>query len=153
MNDAPALSRAAGRVLALSFRVDDERYLMRAEDVVRVIEPTQLNRIPRLPAPLLGIAHHRGRIYTVFDFAALLFDRPRRARVAPSARLLVLDHGQRNRCIVVDVIDEIAPVNLSASRPGVHPAIQVLSHRGRAANVILTERLGGAMLQATAEAP
>ena len=136
--------------LALHFRVNDERYVIPAADVLKVTELLPINRLPRVPTAVHGIAHHRGRIVTVFDFSALLFG-DRRAAEGRQARILVLDRGAKNVGIVVDGVDEIAPIAMGAARAGAHPAVGVLAHRGRAVNVILTDRLHATMLELGAD--
>jgi chemotaxis signal transduction protein len=131
------------RVLSVVFRLGSETYVLPAADVIKIIETKRINRLPRLPEPILGITQHRGRVVTVVDLHAVLFgpsasggvDRP-----VPK-HVLLLDRGQRNAGIIADVIEEIAPVRLGGSRPGPVEALKIVQHRGRAVSAIVTDAL------------
>jgi len=129
----------ASRSLSLIFHVSGEEYLIPATDVLKVVEVSRLNRLPRLPAAVLGITQHRGRVVTVFDLGALLYGT---ASLAPNAlrsdaaRVVLLDRGQRNHGFFVEAIDEITSVALGGSRSGPVPALRVVAHRGRALHVL-----------------
>ena len=64
---------AAQRRLSVIFQAGDERYLIEASSVFKVAEPGGINRIPKLPRPILGITQHRGRVVTVYHLGCLLF--------------------------------------------------------------------------------
>lgn len=120
------------RVLSVVFRAGGERYLIQARDVFKVAEVPAVNRIPRLPPAILGITQHRGKVLTVIDLVQLLFGE-RGPGLLPSgqSRLVILDRGSRNAGLLVDAIEEIAPVRLGAARQGPSPALSVIQHRGR----------------------
>lgn len=129
---------AAERALCLMFRGAADAYALPALDVLKVVEPARLNRLPRLPPAVLGITHHRGRIITVVDLASLL-GAPRTPPGGASARVLVLDRGQRNIGLYVDAVDEIVPIRVPAEgRVGV---LTVVQHQGRALSALDTERV------------
>lgn len=81
------------RTLAVVFRAGSDRYALSALDMSKVVEPGRIGSLPRLPAPILGITHHRGRVITVVDRACLLEGKPREGEAQPSSRLLILDRG------------------------------------------------------------
>lgn len=137
------------RALSLIFHIGGEEYLIEATDVLKVVEVSRLNRLPRLPPTVLGITQHRGRVATVFDLGALLFDRPAvdpRALRSETARIILLDRGQRNNGLLVEAIDEITSVALGSSRNGPVPALRVVQHRGRALHALQAGPLMRAIL-------
>jgi chemotaxis signal transduction protein len=131
------------RVLSVVFRLGHETYVLPAADVIKIVETKRINRLPRLPEPILGITQHRGRVITVVDLHAVLFgagetrgvDRPIPKHV------LLLDRGQRNAGIIADHIEEIAPVRIGGARPGAVEALKVVQHRGQAVSAIVTDAL------------
>ena len=137
-----------------------ERLAVRVSDVHKVVGQARLCRLPRLPAAVAGISHHRGRIVTVFDAGVLLFGMPRRADDgaaeairAMDARVLVLERMQRHLALGVDAIDEIELLRLGPDLPpGPCPAVRVAEHRGEAVFAIDADRLLEMMLGSTEKA-
>lgn len=119
------------RVLSVVFRAGGERYLIQARDVFKVAEVPAVNRIPRLPPAILGITQHRGKVLTVIDLVRLLFGEAGPGLHQGHSRLIILDRGSRNAGLLVEAIEEIAPVRLGAARQGPSPALAVIQHRGR----------------------
>lgn len=137
------------RALSLIFHIGGEEYLIEATHVLKVVEVSRLNRLPRLPPTVLGITQHRGRVVTVFDLGALLYERPAvdpRALRSDTARIILLDRGQRNNGLLVEAIDEITSVSLTSSRNGPVPALRVVQHRGRALHALQAGPLMRAIL-------
>jgi chemotaxis signal transduction protein len=65
---------AAERLLAL--RLARHCWVLRLVDLAGVCEMPALRALPRVPRPVLGLAHRHGRIVTVLDLPALLHDGP-----------------------------------------------------------------------------
>ena len=126
------------RVLCLLFRAGGERIAIRAADVQKVTSPGHLSRLPRMPAALLGITQHRGRVVTVVDAAAML-SAPR-LHVGIESRLLILERPVRHLGLLVDAVDEIEslrlPVDLTLLQRGAHPALRVAQQKGRAVPLV-----------------
>ncbi len=122
------------RVLCLLFRVGGERIAVRAADVQKVTPPGSLSRLPRLPAALLGITQHRGRVITVVDAGMLLTGRE--VVAGPESRLLILERPVRHLGLLVDAVEEIEslrlPLDLALLQHGGHPALRIAQQRGRA---------------------
>lgn len=142
---------ADARALCVLCRVGPERLAIRAADVHKVVGNAQACRLPRLPAAIAGITHHRGRIVTVFDAAALLFGSPPGSPTGPDARILVLDRMQRHLALAVDGVDEIELLRLAPDLPpGPSPALRVAQHRGAAVFAIDADRLVDLAIQSAA---
>ncbi|MDP2345462.1 MAG: chemotaxis protein CheW [Deltaproteobacteria bacterium] len=137
------------KVLVLLFRAGGERASVRAADVQKVTPVGHISRLPRLPSVVTGITQHRGRVVTVVDAAALLFGAAPAALMAssgrplsPDARLLILERPVRHVGLLVDAVDEIEGVRLSADLPPGHlPCLRVATHKGKALQVVDVEKL------------
>lgn len=90
--------------LGIMFRVGAHDLVCYADDILRVMEPAAVNRIPRLPEAVLGILHNRGRVYTIFDLNTLLFSAQPRETLQPGCRLLVPAYGNTPTAVVVDEV-------------------------------------------------
>jgi chemotaxis signal transduction protein len=75
----------------LVIRLARRRWSLRLADLAGVCEVPPLRRLPRVPHPVLGLAHRHGRIVTVLDLAALLRDEP--GEGAESLLLLAAPRG------------------------------------------------------------
>ena len=139
-----------GKALCVLCRAGAERLALRVSDVHKVVGGAQLCRLPRLPPAVAGITHHRGRIVTVFDAAALLFgEEPGAVVRSPEQRVLVLERMQRHLALAVDAVDEIEPVRLGADLPaGPSAPLRVAQHRGQAVFAVDADRLLERMLAA-----
>jgi purine-binding chemotaxis protein CheW len=122
----------ADRVLCVLCRVGADRLAIPARDVHKVVEKPRITRMPRLPAAVVGIAHHRGRIVTVIDALALLQLQEVPARSA-DPRLLVLDRSNRQLGLLVDGVDEVDTLRMGADlAAGPSKALRVAQHQGLA---------------------
>ncbi|MBC2657657.1 purine-binding chemotaxis protein CheW [Pseudomonas sp. MSSRFD41] len=82
----------AKSVLFLVFRIGDERYALRALDVVEVLPRLQLKPIAQSPAWVAGVFAYRGVVVPVVDLCQLTFGRPAQQRT--STRLVLVHyHG------------------------------------------------------------
>lgn len=132
-------------------RVGAERIAVPVADVYKVLPAVRACRMPRLPDAIIGIAHHRGRIITAVDPAALLFGAPGGPSGGAEARLLILERSQRHLALAVDGIDTIEPLRLTPDLPeGPRPGLKVAEHRGRAVFTVDTDRLVAAVLALSA---
>ncbi len=99
---------SAGERRFLTFRVDDRRYALPAEDVSEVIRIPPVARVPQSPKSLLGLANLRGSVLPVVSLR-LMLGRPG----AGAGRAIVLD-GAVRIALAVDAVDAL--VSLDASR-------------------------------------
>jgi chemotaxis signal transduction protein len=142
------------RALCLVFRSGSERVAIKSGDVQKVTTRPHVSRLPRLPAHVLGIAQHRGRVVTVVDASRALFPDARAAPPATAAapgatvdgrndeRLLILERPARHIGLLVDAVDEIETLHLPPDLPdGPSPALRIAQHKGRAITVVDIERL------------
>lgn len=125
------------RALCILFSRGEDRYAVRADEVHKVIEPSWLNRLPRLPPAVVGITQHRGRVVTVVDIALLFGSRAPPRREAAATRLVILERGQRHVGLWVDAVDQIANLRLPPGEGG----MAVINHAGEALCALDAEAL------------
>lgn len=89
---APAVAARAGCDPARSLVVEagGERLALPAADVVEVVRPRRLSRVPHAPEALLGVASLRGAVLPVLSLARLRGTATPDVAASPSARLVVL---------------------------------------------------------------
>lgn len=151
------------RALVLLFRAGGERAAIRAADVQKVTPVAHISRLPRLPDVVLGITQHRGRVVTVVDAAALLFQSSPSSSTPPQllsdegrvhARLLILERPVRHLALRVDAVDEIESVRLSADLPQAGlVCLKVTQHKGKALQVLDVEKLMDVVEQHMQQSP
>jgi chemotaxis signal transduction protein len=123
--------------LCVVFWAGADRFALPAAQVFKVIEPAAVNRLPRLPEALRGIAQHRGRIVTVVDLAQLL-EAEEASADSEASRVIILDRRGRHLGIWVDAVEAIQAVR----RPEAPGELSVLTHhQGQAVTVLDPDRL------------
>ena len=124
--------------LVLVFDLAGELHGLSAAGVVRVVEMGPLSRLPRLPAPVRGITHHRGRVVTVVDLA-LLVDPKAQPTPPHTGRLILLDKGGGTVGLLTGPVAEIMSLDVSQGSPPVREGTLVARvhlHQGRALNLL-----------------
>ena len=104
-----------GPVQHVVFLVETTRYALPLSAVSQeVIQPEGLVRVPRAPAPVLGVVNLRGRVVTVVDFA-LLLDLPRPSH--PQRKLILLERGRRDLALSVTDVEGFETVEKVSTQP------------------------------------
>ena len=103
----PAVQTSSSNRL-LTFRVEEQLYALRSEEVSEVIRVPTLARVPQGPAALLGIANLRGSVLPVAGLRELLGKKT--VPGLPTARAIVLDVGAPV-ALVVDSVATLETVN------------------------------------------
>jgi purine-binding chemotaxis protein CheW len=92
----------------LTFRVDDRRYAIPAQDVSEVVRVPPVARVPQAPAGLLGIANLRGSVLPLVSLRVLLGRAE--ADALPTARAIVVD-GAAPVALAVDTVEALVTVD------------------------------------------
>ena len=110
-------ARAAGSAgeKLLIFDLAGEKYAVPIHDIAQIIETPLTTPSPNAPPFLFGILSLRGKIVSVIDVAARLGIRRRKA--AGQSKVVVLDLGPDQIGLLVDNIDQVVDVDLSALEP------------------------------------
>ncbi len=102
----------------LLFRLADEWYGVRVEDVREIYQEYDITPIPCVPAFILGVVNIRGEIISVTNLAALM--RLGALTVATdSAPAIIVHNGEVTTAVVVDEIADIADVPRDSVEPPV----------------------------------
>lgn len=112
--DKARASGSTGEKL-LIFDLAGEKYAVPIHDIAQIIETPLTTPIPNAPPYLYGILSLRGKIVSVIDVAARLGIRRRQA--AGQSKVVVLDLGPDQIGLLVDNIDQVVDVDLSALEP------------------------------------
>ena len=123
------------------FLLDGTRYALPLSAVSQVVvQPEGLVRVPRAPAPVLGVVNLRGRVVTVVDFA-LLLDLPR--PTVPQRKLILLERGRRDLALSVTDVEGFETVEKVSTQPRESrvPVRGVTRVKGVAVTVLDTDAL------------
>lgn len=137
VEEAEARPGAVGEKL-LIFDLESEKYAIPIHDIAQIIETPPTTPIPNSPDFLYGILSLRGKIVSIIDVSARLG--LKRAAGTRLGKIVVLDLGADQFGLLVDDIDQVVEVDLSALEPppeGFRPMAQdfvegVFHHRQKA---------------------
>ncbi|MEE9492155.1 MAG: chemotaxis protein CheW [Gammaproteobacteria bacterium] len=86
----------------IGFRLGEIMLASALGDVVEVLLPHAVSRIPRTKAWVNGVANVRGNLMTVIDLQSFLQGRP--TRITSASRLLVIQHKGLYTGLLVDAV-------------------------------------------------
>lgn len=90
-----------------------ERFAVQLSQVRTVVMPRPLSRVPRAPAPMLGIMNLRGRVVSVVDLGMLLGHPSGKAH----GKVLLIDRGRTELGLAVGEVTGIAPLEARLRAP------------------------------------
>lgn len=88
--------------VGIGFRLDGMRLVAPLGEVIEILTPPDLSRVPRTKPWVCGIANVRGNLLPIMDLRGYLHDRP--ARMTRRSRILVVDHKGVYSGLVVDAV-------------------------------------------------
>jgi chemotaxis-related protein WspB len=62
-------------MLFMQFKINDDRYVLEARDIIEVVPYAKLKRIPKAPPYVAGLLNYRGETVPVIDICFLMSDR------------------------------------------------------------------------------
>lgn len=63
-------------MLFMQFKINNDRYLLEAKDIIEIVPYANLKRIPRAPQSVAGLLSYRGDAVPVMDICFLMSDKP-----------------------------------------------------------------------------
>ena len=114
MNAQTAAQTASHRFL--TFRIDEQLYALRSDDVTEVIRVPAVARVPQSPMALLGLANLRGSVLPVAGLREMLGKKA--MSELSTARAIVLDIGARVALVVDSVanLESISPEQIETNQ-------------------------------------
>ena len=99
--------------LVLIFRLADEWFGLKVDDIQEIVEAPELNYVPRAPESILGAMNFHGNVVPVLDLACYLG----LGNQAYGERAVVLPIGQTVLAFGVTSIDRIVPLDSEMMLP------------------------------------
>ncbi|MES1983132.1 MAG: chemotaxis protein CheW [Pseudomonadota bacterium] len=59
----------------MQFKINDDRYVLEAKDIIEVVPYAKLKRVPQAPPYVVGLLNYRGETVPVIDICFLMGDR------------------------------------------------------------------------------
>lgn len=154
-----ARSDAAEQLELLTFSIAGEQYAVPIDEIVEIVTPRPVTRVPNADAAIVGIVSLRGTIVTMLDVRAGL-RHPQSPRTADT-RVIVVDHHGQTLGFEVDRVSRVIKVDAAAIEPApvAHASELTDAIRGvfRQANALLIfldlEKLLGGGLSAGVHGP
>ena len=81
-------------MLFLLFQLGNDRYALKAADVVEVVPLLALKELPQAPKGVAGIFNYRGRAVPAVDLCALTLGHPASERL--STRIIIVQHTDQH---------------------------------------------------------
>jgi len=119
-----ATVEAAEEKTYVAFLIDREEYGLPVENVREVLRVGEVTRVPQAPAHIRGVTNVRGSILPVVEIRTRIGLAP--LDPGPSARILVLEVGERALGLLVDRVTRVAKVRVSEIEP---PPAEVVTAR------------------------
>ena len=77
-------------MLFLQFKINDNKYILEAKDIIEVVPYANLKRILKAPAYVAGLLNYRGNSVPVMDISFLMSDKP--CEVKLSSRIALVNY-------------------------------------------------------------
>ena len=115
---------AAEEKTYVAFRLDAEEYGLPVESVREILRLGETTRVPQAPPHIRGLMNVRGSILPVVEVRTRIGLAP--LEPGPSARVVVLEVGERALGLLVDRVTRVAKVKVSEIEP---PPAEVVTAR------------------------
>ena len=109
----------------LSFRLSDEWYAVGVSQLVEVLPPPRITKVPSVPDHILGVINLRGEVLSVIDLKK--FFGLDRSEPSPEQAIVVVEHGEASMGLLVDDIGDL--VNLASGELREQPHLAGKSQR------------------------
>jgi purine-binding chemotaxis protein CheW len=119
-----AAAQAAEERTYVAFRLDREEYGLPVESVREILRVGETTRVPQAPPHIRGLTNVRGSILPVVEVRTRIGLAP--LEPGPSARIVVLEVGERALGLLVDRVTRVTKVRVSEIEP---PPAEVVTAR------------------------
>ena len=118
-------TQSSEQIELLTFVIAGEQYAIDIENVVEIVTPRPVTKIPNANASVVGILSLRGTIVILVDARGTL-GHPPATTVDPDARIVVVRHDSENIGFMVDRVLRVAKVEPHEIQP--HPVVHSSEH-------------------------
>jgi purine-binding chemotaxis protein CheW len=108
-----------GQLELLTFLIAGEQYAVDIEQIVEIVRPRPVTRVPNAEQSILGIVSLRGTIVTLIDVRNRL--RHATAEETPDTRIIVVDHHGETIGFEVDRVMRVVKIGRNDVEP--HPVV------------------------------
>ena len=91
-------------MLFLQFKINDNRYLLEARDIIEVVPYVNLKRISKAPGYVAGLLNYRGESVPVIDLSFLMSDKSSQEKL--SSRIALINYKDSNRVVCLGILIE-----------------------------------------------
>ena len=91
-------------MLFMQFKINSDRYILEAQDIIEIVPYANLKRIPKSPAYVAGLLNYRGAAVPVIDICSLMGDRPCGLKL--SSRIALVNYQQDSRSVRIGLLIE-----------------------------------------------
>lgn len=92
-------------MLFLQFKINDNKYILEAKDIIEVVPYANLKRILKAPAYVAGLLNYRGNSVPVIDISFLMSDKP--SEVKLSSRIALVNYkGGDSQSVCIGLLIE-----------------------------------------------
>ena len=126
MTDSNIVSDNLARRVAqfVAFRISDQTYAFRIEQIQEMVILTQVTRTPQVPEYVEGVANLRGSIIPIINLRKLFGLEPK--PFDPDTRIIVVNVGSRTIGCTVDTVTQVVRI----AKDMVQPAPETVTEGG-----------------------
>jgi purine-binding chemotaxis protein CheW len=121
-----AVVQTGEQIELLTFVIAGEQYAIDIENVVEIVTPRPVTKIPNANSSVVGILSLRGTIVILVDARGSLGHPPAAAAAGPEARIVVVQHESENLGFMVDRVLRVVKIDPAEIQP--HPVVHSSEH-------------------------
>ncbi len=99
----------------VGFRLDDQEYAFRIEQIQEIVIPDRVTRMPQVPEYVAGVSNLRGTIIPIIDLRRLFGMHPK--PVNEETRTIVANVGPRIIGCMVDAVTQVIRITAEQIQP------------------------------------
>jgi len=86
-------------MLFMQFKINDNKYILEARDIIEIVPYANLKRIPKAPAYVAGLLNYRGDSVPVIDICFLMSDKPCEPKLSSRIALVNCKDDSHSICV------------------------------------------------------
>ena len=91
-------------MLFLQFKINDNRYILEARDIIEIVPYANLKRISKAPGYVAGLLNYRGDSVPIIDLSFLMSDKTSKEKL--STRIVLINYKKDERVICLGLLIE-----------------------------------------------